>query len=147
MRKKHRVKNWGSVNKKEHRYDSPIEKPRLSFEEAMEYLDKMKKKAMFEAFRCLGCGPCAECLANLELCEGDKAVVDESLCIGCNTCAVVCPFGAIKKDEKEIARVNEDLCKGCGICAARCPEQAITMKKQSDTRIVNMVLATAGGGK
>jgi len=73
------VKNWGSVDKKERRYDSPIEKPHLSFEEATEYLQKTKKKAMFEAFRCLGCGPCAECLANLELCEGDKAVVDESL--------------------------------------------------------------------
>jgi len=141
------VKNWGSVDKKERRYDSPIEKPHLSFEEATEYLQKTKKKAMFEAFRCLGCGPCAECLANLELCEGDKAVVDESLCIGCNTCVAVCPFGAIKKDEKEIARVNEDLCKGCGICATRCPERAITMKKQSDASIVNMILATAEGGK
>ncbi|MEM2118320.1 MAG: FAD-dependent oxidoreductase, partial [Candidatus Bathyarchaeia archaeon] len=86
------VKNWGSLKKKERRYEPPIEKPRLSFEEAAEYLEKTKQKAMFEAFRCLGCGPCAECLASLELCEGDKAVVDESLCVGCNVCAVVCPF-------------------------------------------------------
>jgi 2-oxoacid:acceptor oxidoreductase delta subunit (pyruvate/2-ketoisovalerate family) len=136
------VKNWGYINKKERRYEPPVEKPRVSFEEAREYLERVKQQAMFEAFRCLECGPCAECLANLELCEGDKAVVDESLCIGCNVCAVVCPFGAIKKNEKEIAQVNEDLCKGCGICAARCPEQAITMKKQPNERILSLALAT-----
>jgi len=139
------VKNWGSVNKKERRYEPPIEKPHLSFEEAAKYLKKIKRKAMFEAFRCLSCGPCAECLANMDLCEGDKAVVDESLCIGCNVCAVVCPFGAVKKNENGIAQVNEDFCKGCGICAARCPERAITMKKLTDEQIVSLALATAGG--
>jgi 2-oxoacid:acceptor oxidoreductase delta subunit (pyruvate/2-ketoisovalerate family) len=135
------VKNWGHIRKKERRYEPPLEKPRLSFEEAKEYLEKIEQKAMFEAFRCLGCGPCAECLGNLELCEADKAVVDEDLCIGCNVCAVVCPFGAIKKNEKEIAQVNEDLCKGCGICAARCPEQAISMKKLPNERIMSLALA------
>jgi len=139
------VKNWGSVNKKERRYEPPIEKPHLSFEEAAKYLEKIKRKAMFEAFRCLSCGPCSECLANIDLCEGDKAVVNESLCIGCNVCAVVCPFGAIKKNENGVAQVNEDLCKGCGICAARCPERAITMKKLTDEQIVSLALATAGG--
>jgi 2-oxoacid:acceptor oxidoreductase delta subunit (pyruvate/2-ketoisovalerate family) len=135
------VKNWGHIRKKERRYEPPSEKPRLSFEEAKEYLEKIEQKAMFEAFRCLGCGPCAECLGNLELCEADKAVVNEDLCTGCNVCAVVCPFGAIKKNEKEIAQVNEDLCKGCGICAARCPEQAISMKKLPNEQIMNLALA------
>jgi 2-oxoacid:acceptor oxidoreductase delta subunit (pyruvate/2-ketoisovalerate family) len=134
------VKNWGYVKKKERRYEPPLEKPHLSFEEAKVYLEKMKREAVFEAFRCLGCGPCAECLAELDLCEGDKAVVDENLCVGCNVCAVVCPFGAIKKNEKEIAQVNEELCKGCGICAARCPEQAISMKKLSNERILSLAL-------
>jgi 2-oxoacid:acceptor oxidoreductase delta subunit (pyruvate/2-ketoisovalerate family) len=134
------VKNWGYVKKKERRYEPPLEKPHLSFEEAKVYLEKLKREAVFEAFRCLGCGPCAECLAELDLCEGDKAVVDENLCVGCNVCAVVCPFGAIKKNEKEIAQVNEELCKGCGICAARCPEQAISMKKLSNERILSLAL-------
>ncbi len=139
------VKNWGSLSKKERRYEPPLEKPHLSFEEAMKYLKRIKQKAMFESFRCLGCGPCAECLANLDLCEGDKAVVDENLCTGCNVCAVVCPFGAVKKDENGVAQVNEDLCKGCGICAARCPERAITMKKLTDEQIASLALVTAGG--
>lgn len=136
------VKNWGYLKKKERRYEPPLEKPRLSFDEAKEYLDKIKSQAMFESFRCLGCGPCAECLANVELCEADKAIVDESLCIGCNICTVVCPYGAVKKDEKEIARVNEDLCKGCGVCAARCPQHAISMKRFTDERIMSVALAS-----
>jgi len=136
------VKNWGYIKKKERRYEPPLEKPHLSFEEARVYLEKIKREAVFEAFRCLGCGPCSQCLAELDLCEGDKAVVDENLCVGCNVCAVVCPFGAIRKNEKEIAQVNEELCKGCGICAARCPEQAISMKKFSNERILSLALQT-----
>jgi len=136
------VKNWGHLTRKERRYEPPLEKPRLSFEEAKEYLEGTKQKAMFEAFRCLGCGPCAECLADLELCEADKAIVDEDLCIGCNVCAVVCPFGAVKKNEKEIAQVNEDLCKGCGICAARCPVHAMSMRKSPNERIIGFALAS-----
>ncbi|MEM2148192.1 MAG: NAD(P)-binding protein, partial [Candidatus Bathyarchaeia archaeon] len=106
------VKDWGLMPKKERRHDAPIEKPHLSFEEAKEYLEKLKQKARFEAFRCLGCGPCAECLASMDLCEGDKAVVDENKCVGCNVCAIVCPVEAIKKNEKGVAQVNEELCKG-----------------------------------
>jgi heterodisulfide reductase subunit A len=70
------------------------------------------------------------------------AVIDEALCIGCNVCAVVCPFGAVEKDENNIARIEEYLCKGCGLCAARCPVKAIAMKKLTSDRIVG--LATAG---
>jgi heterodisulfide reductase subunit A len=140
------VKNWEILGKKKRRYEAPVEKPRLSFEEARGSLENVKQAAMFEAFRCLGCGPCAECLSNLELCEGDKAVVDEKLCVGCNVCAVVCPFGATKKDENEIARINEDLCKGCGLCAARCPEHAITMKKLTSERIVSLALSGEAKG-
>lgn len=134
------VKDWRLLEKKERRYDAPIEKPHLSFEEAREYLERLKRHARFEAFRCLSCGPCAECLASMDLCEGDKAVVDEGKCVGCNVCASVCPVGAIKKNEKGVAQVNEDLCKGCGLCAARCPERAISMKKLSDEQVLTMVL-------
>ncbi|MEM2104762.1 MAG: FAD-dependent oxidoreductase [Candidatus Bathyarchaeia archaeon] len=134
------VKDWQLLLKKERRYDASIEKPHLSFEEAKEYLEKQKRKARFEAFRCLGCGPCAECLASMDFCEGDKAVVDEGKCVGCNVCAVICPVNAVKKNLKGIAQVDEDLCKGCGLCAARCPEKAITMKKLSNEQILTMVL-------
>jgi heterodisulfide reductase subunit A len=132
------AKNLETLKKKPRRYEPAEEKPRLSLEEAQEYVATTKRKAMFESFRCLGCGPCAECLANLDLCEADKAIIDETRCIGCNVCAIVCPYEAIKKNEKEIAQVNEDLCKGCGVCAARCPEKAITMKKQTNEHILSL---------
>lgn len=133
------VKDWKLLKKKDRRYDPPIEKPHMSFEEAKEYLEQLKSKARFEAFRCLGCGPCAECLASLDLCEGDKAVVDESKCVGCNVCAIICPFGAIKKNAEGVAAVDEDLCKGCGLCAARCPMQAIEMKVATRERVLKVV--------
>ncbi len=135
------VKEWEHVKKKERRYESPLEKPKLNFEEAQDYLEKLERRAKFEACRCLGCGPCEECLGNTELCEADKAVVDADLCIGCNVCAVVCPFDAIKKNEDNVAEVHGDICKGCGICAARCPTRAIAMEKMTNERI--MALATA----
>jgi len=135
------VKDWKSLGKKTRRYEPPVEKPRLSFEEAARFLEKTKRKAMFEAFRCLECGPCSECLVEVDLCEGDKAVVDENRCTGCNVCAIVCPVGALEKNEEEVAQVNEELCKGCGICAAHCPEQAITMQHFTNERILNHALA------
>jgi len=139
------VKDWGSLRKKPRRYEAPVEKPRLSFEEATRFLEETKRKAMFEAFRCLGCGPCSECLAGIDLCEGDKAVVDEGRCTGCNTCATVCPFGAIEKNEEGVAQVDGDLCKGCGICAARCPERAITMQRFTDEHILSYALTASRG--
>jgi len=139
------VKNREQIKKKERRYETHAEKPRLNFEETVDYLEKLERNAKFEAFRCLCCGPCAECLANTDFCEGDKAVVDEVLCIGCNVCAVVCPFGAAKKDENNVARINEDLCKGCGMCAARCPTRAITMKKLTNERIATLALTPLKG--
>jgi heterodisulfide reductase subunit A len=134
------VKDWESLKKKPRRYEAPIEKPRLSFEEATRFLEETKRKAMFEAFRCLACGPCSECLAETDLCEGDKAVVDENRCTGCNICAIVCPFGAIEKNEEEVAQVNEELCKGCGVCAARCPERAIKMRQFTNEHILSCAL-------
>jgi NADPH-dependent glutamate synthase beta subunit-like oxidoreductase/Pyruvate/2-oxoacid:ferredoxin oxidoreductase delta subunit len=136
------IKNYSEIKRKERRFKLTPEKPRMSLEEAADFVEKIERDAKFEAFRCLGCGPCAECLANTDLCEGDKAIVDETLCIGCNVCAIVCPFGAAGKDGNNIARINIDLCKGCGICAARCPVRAITMKKLSNERIISLALAT-----
>ena len=137
------VKDWQKLVKKPRRHTGPrtdAEKQRVSFEKAEELLAKIKEIATFEAQRCIGCGPCSECLGNEGLCEPDKAVIDEALCTGCGTCTLVCPFGAIKKNEKGIAQIDEDLCKGCGICSSSCPEQAITMRLFTDARILTNVM-------
>jgi heterodisulfide reductase subunit A-like polyferredoxin len=56
---------------------------------------------------------------------GLPSVVDREKCTGCGTCEIVCPYGAIAKDEEGKATVTEVLCKGCGSCRASCPEKAI----------------------
>ncbi len=131
------VKDWDSLRKKTRRYEAPVQKPRLSFEEAERFLKETKRKAMFEAFRCLACGPCSECLAEIGSCRGDKAIIEKDRCTGCNVCAIVCPVGAVEKSEEGVAKVDEELCKGCGICAAHCPERAITMQHFTDEYVLN----------
>ncbi len=138
------VKDWEAITRKSERYTDPhIDRGRqeVSFEKADELLAKIKEVAMFEARRCLECGTCTECLESEELCEADKAVVDETLCTGCNVCVLVCPFGAIKKDENGVAKVDEDLCKGCGVCSASCPERAISMQRFTAAQIMTDVVA------
>lgn len=71
-------------------------------------------------------------------------MIDESLCSGCGTCVRLCPYGAIEKDEKGVARVTEVVCKGCGVCAASCPEEAITMRHFTNQQVVAQVLAALG---
>lgn len=56
----------------------------------------------------------------------------------------LCPYGAIEKDEKGVARVTEVVCKGCGVCAASCPEEAITMRHFTNQQVVAQVLAALG---
>jgi len=136
------VEDWKKILGKPERYVDPhtdVGKREVTLEEADELFAKIKEAAKSEAQRCLGCGPCSECLGNEGLCEADKAVVDEALCTGCNVCAVVCPFGAIKKDDRGIAQVKETTCKGCGICSACCPERAIAMQRFTNARIATDV--------
>lgn len=142
------VRDITTIKKKPERYTiAPTDIGRLnvSFEDADRLLAKTKKDAVLESRRCLECGPCEECLEREELCDADKAVVDENLCSGCNTCVLVCPFDAIEKNELGIAQVNETLCKGCGTCSATCPERAITMKKFSDVQILASVVSAVRG--
>ena len=52
-------------------------------------------------------------------------------CVGCGTCAKVCPESAVvmeyKKNELK-PKTDYDYCKGCGLCAAECPVKAIVME-------------------
>jgi Pyruvate/2-oxoacid:ferredoxin oxidoreductase delta subunit len=141
------IKNWEMVNKKPQRYIAKKgePKPKVSFEEAAETLERIKRKARFEAFRCFCCGPCNECLRKADLCETDKPIINENLCSGCNVCISICPFGAISRNEKGVAQVDEEICKGCAICVAHCPEKAITMERSTSEQIANSALAGFGG--
>jgi heterodisulfide reductase subunit A len=76
--------------------------------------------------------------------EAITAVVDESVCTGCGTCVKLCPYSAIQKDERGVAKVTSVVCKGCGTCAASCPERAITMQHFTDEEVRAQALAALG---
>lgn len=57
-----------------------------------------------------------------------KPVTDHNICIGCSTCAKVCPEACIEMQNGK-PKTDYSYCKGCGVCAHECPVKAITMKK------------------
>ncbi|TSA29884.1 MAG: CoB--CoM heterodisulfide reductase iron-sulfur subunit A family protein [Bacteroidetes bacterium] len=72
--------------------------------------------------------------------EVTTAEVNETLCCGCQTCIMVCPYTAIHYDrEKKVSVVNEVLCKGCGTCGSTCPTGAIRSKHFTDQQILSQI--------
>lgn len=51
--------------------------------------------------------------------------VIKAICIGCGTCADLCPEGAISLAEDETAEIDQQKCAACGVCAGICPQEAI----------------------
>lgn len=53
-------------------------------------------------------------------------------CIGCGTCARVCPENAVimekQSDGKSKPITDLNFCKGCALCAKECPVKAISME-------------------
>jgi heterodisulfide reductase subunit A len=67
--------------------------------------------------------------------------VDQTKCSGCGICVDVCPYNAIRKNEKGLAETIAAVCKGCGVCGATCPEKAIIMHHFTDEQIEAQGLA------
>ena len=55
--------------------------------------------------------------------------IDKTKCIGCHTCAGVCPMGAITTDADGKCVIDPTKCVSCGTCAAMCPVNAIAPEK------------------
>jgi len=68
--------------------------------------------------------------------EGIVSIVDEQKCTGCGTCIEVCPYEALKKNDRGLAEVVAAVCKGCGCCGATCPELAISIANCSDEQLL-----------
>jgi len=56
-----------------------------------------------------------------------RAVIDESVCIGCTLCIQACPVDAIVGAAKSLHTVIAEDCTGCDLCVAPCPVDCITM--------------------
>jgi carbon-monoxide dehydrogenase iron sulfur subunit len=66
--------------------------------------------------------------------ESRLVVVDEDRCIGCWTCVLSCPLGAIKPDTAREKALKCDLCQGEEIpaCVANCPNEALIYVEEED---------------
>ena len=66
--------------------------------------------------------------------------IDEEKCIGCGTCAIVCPYSAPKVDEEKKKAVRCDLCADRvtqgkqPICVEACPLRALDFGEISELR-------------
>ncbi|MFX1484362.1 MAG: FAD-dependent oxidoreductase, partial [Promethearchaeota archaeon] len=70
------------------------------------------------------------------------AEIDTELCIDCDLCLEICPYGAISGTGEE-RRVMFELCQGCGTCAGACPKQAIDMRHYRRQQILPQIEAAA----
>ncbi len=66
--------------------------------------------------------------------------------VACLKCADVCTSGCISLEEGEL-RIDASLCVGCGTCAAVCPTCALEARDPDDIRLVSNCLAHAHKGE
>jgi carbon-monoxide dehydrogenase iron sulfur subunit len=82
--------------------------------------------------RCQHCedAPCVQaCLTGALSRDPESGMVrvDEERCIGCWTCLLACPLGAIRPDAEQKKALKCDLCQGeeVPVCVANCPNEAL----------------------
>ncbi|MCL2894560.1 4Fe-4S dicluster-binding protein [Brenneria tiliae] len=63
--------------------------------------------------------------------------IEDSACICCNLCVLLCPDGALANTRDNYPRLLAEWCKGCGICALECPKDAITMVSESEALLAD----------
>jgi adenylylsulfate reductase, subunit B len=57
-------------------------------------------------------------------------LIDRRSCVGCGTCAELCPMGVFSGTEGDgvpVAR-HEEECWHCNACVTDCPENALTLR-------------------
>ncbi len=92
------------------------------------------------ALQCRHCddAPCVRaCITGAMQKDPETGIVkyDENKCVGCWTCIMTCPYGAVKRDEYNRNIISKcDLCSETGepACAANCPNNALVYKEQEE---------------
>jgi ferredoxin len=130
-----------------------IKPPRdVTFEEAMAIIDNCEDLGLVHiplntSHGDLFCNCCDDCcmVINPMLHRGGgviwdilspsryRAVVNQELCSGCQTCVERCKFDAIEMQpvpgtKKLKSKVINEHCLGCGACVVKCPKGAVTLE-------------------
>jgi carbon-monoxide dehydrogenase iron sulfur subunit len=99
--------------------------------------------------RCQHCedAPCVDACLTGALYRDETSglvLVDEEKCIGCGTCSLVCPYGAIQKDDLSGKAVKCDGCTDREVprCVSVCPNGALVVVE--DEKLVAVAQAASG---
>ena len=110
-------------------------------EKALPRLRVERQQPLFLSVQCHHCSepPCVyACLSGALQQDSSTGLVfiDSERCIGCWTCIMVCPLGAIKRDVARHISVKCDLCPGREVpaCVANCPNQALIYTEETPRR-------------
>jgi len=113
--------------------ESPKPLPRLRVEE---------NGAVSISVRCQQCNeaPCVQACITGALTrdlESGLVTVDEDRCIGCYTCMLACPLGAMKQDAGQKKVLKCELCQGeeTPACVANCPNEALICVEVAEDNI------------
>lgn len=111
-------------------------------------MEKLKGKRIYPRIRievekdvtyAVSCRHCKDpicvksCISGAMHLENGAVCIDREKCVGCLTCVLVCPFGAVAEGENGTVQKCE-LClkNSCGepACVAGCPNRAIVFEER-----------------
>jgi len=89
------------------------------------------------ALQCRHCddAPCIEACIAGAMCRDPKTnavLCDEDRCVGCWSCIMVCPAGAVLRGKTRKVASKCDLCAGedAPVCVEGCPNEALTYEER-----------------
>ena len=63
--------------------------------------------------------------------QAPRIRIDVATCIGCGTCAEVCPFGLPRETSDMVYEIADpERCTECSACQRNCPVDAVVMVEQ-----------------